>query len=348
MSLKTKFCKKPFTWLELGRHEQGAVHCHSCCPSWLPEIVGDLKKETIDEIWNGEVYRRIRRSILDGSFRYCNHDLCPLISDNRLPERSDVKDPYLEDIIKNKREVLSKGPLEINMANDLSCNLSCPSCRTKEIMLSHGSEYEAMVNMHEQLLENVLKDLELLILCSGGDPLASKYYRQLLTTLKGSQYPQLKIQLVTNGTLLNEEMWQQMSGIHNNIGLICVSVDAAKESTYRVVRRGGDFNKLKKNLDFLGELRKKKAFDLLQLDFVVQNRNYNEMVDFANWGLTIGADIINFQRIVNWGTFSDEGFLEQAVYLKGHKNNQHFVRTLNDPIFDKDEVMLGNLYEFKK
>ena len=62
-----------------------------------------------------------------------------------------------------------------------------------------------------------------------------------------------------------------------------VSVDAARQDTYEVVRRGGSFDRLCRNLDFLGGLRAERRIDLLRLDFVVQALNFREMPEFVEW-----------------------------------------------------------------
>jgi len=61
------FCAKPFTWFEVSRaREEGEVFL--CCPGWLKRPVGNLLRQSVAELRNGEAARAIRPSILDGSF----------------------------------------------------------------------------------------------------------------------------------------------------------------------------------------------------------------------------------------------------------------------------------------
>ena len=60
-----------------------------CCPSYLPVVVGDVNTQTLDEIWNSEMAIEVRRSIIDGDFKYCL-DLCPAIGQGTLPMASAV------------------------------------------------------------------------------------------------------------------------------------------------------------------------------------------------------------------------------------------------------------------
>src|SRR4030042_6325081 len=74
--IKQLFCSKPFKWCEVSRgNREGQLFL--CCPAWLATSVGNLGDQSVLEIWNSARAQDIRRSILDGSFRYCNRSLCP-------------------------------------------------------------------------------------------------------------------------------------------------------------------------------------------------------------------------------------------------------------------------------
>lgn len=56
------YCVRPFTQLYIA-HDGRVV---LCCQDWsFEEIMGDVTKNTIDEIWNGEKYRQFRTSLLN-------------------------------------------------------------------------------------------------------------------------------------------------------------------------------------------------------------------------------------------------------------------------------------------
>ena len=87
-----------------------------------------------------------RACILDGSFFYCDHELCPNIMRGALPACAKAeKDSVLGDIIRNNKTTVERQPRFINFASDRSCNLSCPSCRTKRIQFSAGRGYESRI-----------------------------------------------------------------------------------------------------------------------------------------------------------------------------------------------------------
>src|SRR5574337_685764 len=109
---------------------------YMCCPSWLNTSIGNLRYQSAEQVWNSKEAQEIRRSILDGSFKYCDHSKCPFLQTIIKPvERvEDVTDEDLRMVIEKKLTILPYGPREINCSYDKSCNLSCPTCRTMPII----------------------------------------------------------------------------------------------------------------------------------------------------------------------------------------------------------------------
>lgn len=63
---KKKACRHPWNTVAINRYMQVIP----CC--FLGSMVmGDLKKETFDEIWNGDKYWDLRDSITNGNIKYC-------------------------------------------------------------------------------------------------------------------------------------------------------------------------------------------------------------------------------------------------------------------------------------
>jgi sulfatase maturation enzyme AslB (radical SAM superfamily) len=50
---------------------------------------------------------------------------------------------------------------------------------------------------------------------------------------------------------------------------------------------------------------------------VVQQQNYQEMLEFYNFSLEYGADRVEFVRLTNWGTYG-AAFLTQDVLDRNH------------------------------
>ncbi|MBI1868744.1 MAG: hypothetical protein HYS06_10715 [Methylocystis sp.] len=138
--LSERFCSEPFDTLATGTGRLGgAPSFFACaCPGTAPyPLAFSEPNATRERLWNGEEIQEIRRSILDGDFTYCSRKVCPYIVHGTLPKRAEIIDPRLRDIIDNRRVVLDTPPVKVTLGHDPSCNLACPSCRTKLMVLKN-------------------------------------------------------------------------------------------------------------------------------------------------------------------------------------------------------------------
>jgi len=236
--LKDRFCVRPFEGFELG--ENGSVYL--CCPAWLRQRAGNLHEQSGEAIWNSQAAQDVRRGILDGSFRHCNHEVCPDIQSGTLPTRAQAsRDPRLRDIIAGNKTVVDGIPRFINFSHDKSCNLSCPSCRTERIQFNDGPGYEVRKSLHERLVGAFLTKATdqpfTLSVTGSGDPFASRVFREFLFSLDGSRFPNMQVNLQTNGVLFTRKTSNKMRAIHGRIHAVLVSFDAATPATYAITRR---------------------------------------------------------------------------------------------------------------
>ena len=342
----TKFCGKPFEWFEVHPHG----HVTMCCYNWLPVNIGQIgRNEGIDDVFNSEIAQEVRKSILDGSFRYCDHNLCPFIQGDDLPDVNDLEGERKR--IVEEQIIDGLKPNFYNLCYDESCNLSCPSCRINKILFTKGPQY----NRRKVIQDRIIKDLfetyherDCTVSITGsGDSFGSKLFRDLLFSVDGKNFPNMKINLQTNGVMFTEKYWDKMHKIHNNINTVLVSFDAANADTYSYTRRDGDWNQLQSNMPFVCGLRKSGKIKELRCDFVVQQRNYKEMPDFIDMCLSYDfVDEIYFSQIVNWGTFSDDEFKQHAIHQEDHSEHSQFLEILQDKIFDDPKVCLGNISSY--
>jgi Iron-sulfur cluster-binding domain len=347
-STKGLFCSRPFHWFEVSRGmEEGEVFV--CCPSWLERPIGNLNRQSVAEVWNGKVAQDIRRSILDGSFEYCNASRCPALQNLTDPvqKTQDVTDPELRRAIQERLTVVPWGPREVNCSYDRSCNLSCPSCRTGLIVES--TRRDEILEIQRKLRDEALPEARLLYITGSGDPFGSPFFRKWLQTLRRSDAPRLEvIHLHTNALLWTERLWGTLSeDIRPLVKHADISIDAATPGTYAVNRRGGDFETLLRNLEFIATLRVDGPLEWLGINMVVQENNFAEMPDFVRLGRRFGVDTVHFHQLVNWGTFSDEEFRDRAVHLPDHPRHHEFLDLLGDGIFADPIVYMGNLAELR-
>jgi len=344
MSFKNQFCPKPFEYLDI-HYVNGQFRCYMCCPTWLPINIGDIQEKGLKAIWNGELAREVRKSILNESFLYCNPELCPEIQSENLHNKDYIyKKEYLE-YLPLTDGIVPHGPRIVYFSEDRTCNLACPSCRKDYISIPQ-EDIDHILKIREGFLPDLMSSVESLNICSSGDPFASQIYRDFLFNLEGSHYPQLIINLNTNGVLLNQEAFERMVKIHSNLGSLYISLDAATKNTYDSIRKGGDWEKVLENIKYLSTQRKRGRLRHLQLDFVVQDSNFHEMPAFVELGTSLGVDKVYFQRISNWGTYSINEYKKKNMADPTHPQYQRFLDICKHPQLRSGLVKKGNLQSF--
>ncbi|MDH4206821.1 MAG: hypothetical protein OEV45_14970, partial [Desulfobacteraceae bacterium] len=187
----------------------------------------------------------------------------------------------------------------------------------------------------------------LLYITGSGDPFGSPFFRKWLKTMRREDMPLLKnLHLHTNGQLWTPKMWGTISrDVRQLVKSTEISIDAASSETYSINRRGGSFERLLENLEFVSTLRRNGPLERVTISMVVQENNFLEMPDFVRLGQRFDFDTVYFSQLVNWGTFSEKEFTNRAIHLPTHPRHSEFVDLLKDEILYEKLVYLGNLIE---
>lgn len=335
-------CSRPFEKIEI----QAGGNVYFCCPDWQPKPIGNLLKDSLEEAWNSPAARDIRRSIFDGSFQYCVESNCPyLASKSGFVRPLDKIKPKIQALIREKQEILSLSGATLKCSYDRSCNLACPSCRTATIMANQKENEEIEFIQNEIHLG--LHEFGALEISGSGDPFASISFRKLVSRIDPVKHRSLKIGIYTNGLLWTRERWNTFQNIHKLELEAEISIDAATAETYALNRRNGKFSVLLENLRFISELRAERKLNHLGINMVVQANNFLEMPEFVKLGKAIGADEINFSKLLNWGSFSNEDYALREIHRPTHAKHRDFLSTLADPILRLKGVTLGNLSAYR-
>lgn len=193
-----------------------------------------------------------------------------------------------------KYDKIFDNPLMFNLALDSKCNLSCPTCREKD----YDSFLKPMTKEDFEDLISIIKKSYIVSIGCDGETFLNKSYMDILKTDLFTEESKLnKIIIYTNGMLANNT---NFSKIHQNniphIREIKISIDAATEKTYSVVRPGGHWNTLLKNIDYLNCHSQKRFF--LESTFTISKYNYKEVGDFVDfaWNHGISSIMFSFAR----------------------------------------------------
>jgi len=339
--LSDRFCHLPFTHLSTG-FRGTSFAC--ACPAWVPFSIGNISEaESADAIWNSEGAQEIRRSILDGDYSYCSRTQCSFITAHKLPLKSDITTPKLRAYIDNHLTRIDEQPEMVELNHDPTCNLACPSCRT-EIVAAKSDEIDVYAAAAEKVILPLLKKVDgHTYITGGGEAFASKHFRSILRSLNREEYPGLHVYLITNGQLMTPHRWSEFPDLPEMLAIVSVSIDAAREETYEQVRRPGKWAPLMKNLAFLAEMRRENRIPRLGFNFVVQQANFREMLEFIDLADAHGADSIWFQRVVNYGAYGEATFADVNVCAPTHPDHPELLEILRNPVFKRPIINMHML-----
>lgn len=319
------FCNMPFTDFEIL--DNGDVY--PCSNVNLPFPVGNVLVSSWEDIWSSPAAQEVRRSILDGDFRYCAPMTCPL--QHGLPRRDRLP---AEDraFVEQRRLVVPEGPRRVALAYDRSCNLRCPSCRTGPIM-SGRDRQRSLDELADRVVLPLLERAQVAHITGSGDPFGSPHYRRVLRALTPARFPHLVVDMMTNGMLLDAGVWDgELKHLHGRMREIAVSLDGATAATYDQLRPGGDFATVCANLAHLARARRAGELDRLVVNMVVQACNFREIGDLVRLCLGWGVDQVRFYKLRQWGTYPEAEFLARDVVNPRHPLHAELLHELGDPI----------------
>src|SRR5262249_12040703 len=251
-----------------------------CCGHWLPTSIGNFINQPVDSVLNSATAIKIRKSVTDGSYKYCNHVDCGAMVRDDLTKISEA--PHLtvgKSIATNDFRV--DHPNEVMFAFDQTCNLSCPSCRTK-VITEKVSQSVAKARAVEEKFAPLLSKARVLHINPAGELFASKPSRKVLEMINDETCPDIRLAIISNGTLFSEEEWNKFPGIHNKIEYIRISIDAATKQTFEKLRRLGKYEIFCDNMRFLRHLRMTMV-PQLRFSFTYQIDNFREMPGFVDF-----------------------------------------------------------------
>lgn len=338
--LKQYVCLNPFRYLDIQETSQWV-----CCPSWCPTDIRATEKpyskisldENLKTSWFSDKANQIRHSVADGSYKFCNHEVCPALS--QLLHTGQPSDNFISKEEFNKKyDVYNFAdlPQHLLFGFDRSCNLKCPSCRADLVTNDDPESHDHKIKQYvmDSIEQEFGSSAEYIYITGSGDPIYSKFYRTFLQNFDATKYPNLqKIILVTNGNLLDKKMWNSFAA-KSYIKQVEVSVDAGTKHTYEnLVRLNGNWDKLLDNLKFLSTVSTIKEFTC---SMVVSVLNFSEMKQFyelitnifkhSNTKLTV-----LFTQHVYWhtGAYLLNDMVKLSVFDPHHPKHEQFLDQLH-------------------
>jgi MoaA/NifB/PqqE/SkfB family radical SAM enzyme len=216
-----------------------------------------------------------------------------------------------------KLERLYSMPVNLTLGISNLCNLKCVTCIQKFNKLSQeefnrefGEGYKfwdisfdkradgKYYKKSEELAPEAFDELEkmffpFLSLCSfglSGEPLLNKHLPDYIETAK--KYG-IDTHLITNGMIMDEAVSRRIAG--GILDKVNVSFDGATRDTFEGIRKGSDFDRIKKNIRTLSDIRNRMQIRSPSINFAttISSVNFRELPDIVKIGGELGVDSVS-------------------------------------------------------
>ena len=261
---------------------------------------GNAKKQTLAEIWNGPVFRSLRKHMAAGDLEKAGCAKCILIvrgqeSPLRYDEDAEAEfaKPEAEQSAYARNLATLKGRLPPALT---SLRRSPQCCRSRHHTPATSAAYTASRSRcaprtwtarrsFKEMLE--LSDSMSFIQCGGGEPLLLPLWKEFLSHVDLEKNPYLTFATCTNATVVTDATEAKIRQFKNvNIG---VSMDAGSKHVYERVRLRGKFDDVDRNLDRLAAIARSKPASVISISMAVMRDNITDLANFFAYATSKGV-----------------------------------------------------------
>ena len=247
-------------------------------PNWV--VVDDIGKEIIGLISGTQSVREITTVLCEkygGPYDESAQNILAFVND--LGRRYFLRDDVFPEVEGMEWTIESFKEFWLHVTNQ--CNLRCKTC-----YVGSGLPFENELTAQE--IKNITDEARELgakkMIISGGEPFLRK---DIIDILRYACSNLEKVTLITNGTLITEEIACSLSSYPNVI--VQVSLDGAREETNDFIRGKGSYRKTVRGIEHLVTAQ---VPCVIAMTLVKQNLNeISEMVDLAK---TFGLNHMHF------------------------------------------------------
>jgi MoaA/NifB/PqqE/SkfB family radical SAM enzyme len=247
-------CYAPFTTLDFGPTGDVIVCCANAAAP-----VGNIRKQSLKEIWTGPVIEAFRSDLKRYRFPTgCDKCANQVASGNLRTTFSKKDDTYALDAS------WERGPARMDFRLSNACNLACIMCfGVCSSTIRREVEYLPPLDCTypESFFEELADYIPSLQHAgfTGGEPfLVQNNYR--VWDLLIEKGPHVQSRIVTNGTVLNDKVRRYLEQL--KLIDLCVSIDGATRDTFERIRRRASFDQVLRNLEYFADYCRRKGTNL--------------------------------------------------------------------------------------
>lgn len=282
-SIAKMACWSPVKNLFLGLRGKVMTCCYN-----KAYLLGEYPSQSIHDIWFGEKRKQLAESLKENDFSKGCQNCLEVIRAKNIGGLTAKKFDYLP--------LNDTYPARIDFELSNECNLECQMCRG-EFSSSIRKNVEKLPPIQNPYNKDLLLELEEfiphLVSCHflGGEPFLIPIYLDIWDLI-AEKNPTCRISILTNGTILSDRVKNILEKINCDIG---VSIDSVDSDNYPLIRKNGNLEKVKANINYLREytLRKKTNF---YLSACAMNLNVHELVDLTAFANSLNCEVF-FTRV---------------------------------------------------
>jgi radical SAM protein with 4Fe4S-binding SPASM domain len=251
--------------------------------------VGNIRHQSIDEIWNGEPFQKLRAAMAAGDLKAAGCERCFAVQqklelgfDYDPDSDDDHVTPYADNIrtlkaeIANGATVLQARPTIVSYTPSHRCNIRCTHCYQESTRTSEIDRAEA-----DREVEGLAPYLVKLI-AGGGEPFLLPIWRRFLTGFDISINPYLDFATSTNATILTDQIRKGLSRFKKLT--INISLDGTG-AAYERVRVGATFDQVVENIrkikTLIRQARSRKSY--MGVSMCVMRSNILDLPNFIRF-----------------------------------------------------------------
>lgn len=287
-------------------------------------LLGNLKDNSLLEVYNSDAAKHFRQTLLDGTYDYCNTENCPWMANNIL-------DSHMIEI-----DEIPEYPLFLSLAYDRRCNYHCTCCVSRCDDKPDPFVQKKIENEIRKALPYV-RDFS----ANGlGEFFVSDSMIRLVSEWKPENVEDAKFTLETNGSLFTKENWEKIANLGRVNFDVAVTVHSFDEAAYQYLSGTKlKIDRIIENLKFIKKLREEGKINYIELATVMQERNFRTLPDFVDRCLNeFGADKVRIRRFLPEKAMDEniEWFFDIRNPL--HPYHQEYLEIMKHPIFDDPRV----------
>jgi MoaA/NifB/PqqE/SkfB family radical SAM enzyme len=235
----------------------------------MPGVIGNIYKQSFEEIWNGQRIQAYRRRCLKGVL-HCRRG-CGL-----APRHYNLE-------TKPKIYVPAENLKRIWFLFGERCNIRCIMCPQR------GQDMSIPVLDFERIKDKISSKNLTSVIIQGGEPL---YMSAAIAAFKYYGGKGCDVSFLTNGTIMNSDIATMVVDYSSKFQ---VSLNAATKETHEKVNKGSLFEKVLANIAAV----RKKADELgkpieIILHMTIVPENIHEVPLFIQKAKSFGADSLDF------------------------------------------------------